>query len=557
MKTAAQPRLAAPMPSGAELSLAEAEFPHELLLENTVVGVCYLLDRRFLWANARMTQMFGYEPGQLVGESVRVLYSTQDDFEQVGDLYGHVSRDDGYTHERPLLRKNGEVLWCLISGRTIERGDPHRRSVWVLQDITDKKRAEDELRRANQRLEHTVERRTLNLRRSNQALREEIERRRATQALSVESREKYRALFRHMPLGVLVTNAEGEIVEINRTLQTYLGATARAAFDVLAQDASRVVAPDGGTRSLAALVHEHAKSAKSRRVDRFEIAWRSASGKLRHVTVVAAPMSGHGLGVAYALSDVTEQRRAREREHAEQAALAHAARLSLMGQMASALAHELGQPLNACQSYLGGLRHRLAEDLSERPELALALDKLALHLDQASDIIRNVRGFVSRHQPEVERVDLAALTQQTLALLQMQLRAAQVRVEQAPVATPALVRCHPVEIQQVLVNLLVNAIEAVQGLPPEQRVVEIAIECDCRGKASVQITDGGPGVEPALAERIFEPYFSTKATGLGMGLMICRTIVESHGGTLRLQGGRGGVGASFRFTLPVVREAPR
>ena len=553
MTAATRSPLHAPPRTKTSLRLREAEFPYELVLENTVVGICYLHDRHILWANARMAQIFGYESGKLDGQSVRLLYSTQADYEEVGRMSALSCNRPGYTHERLMATKSGELLWCLLSGRMIDPDDAHSRSVWVVQDITDRKRAGDQLRRANQRLEETIERRTLNLRRSNEALRAEVERRRAAQELSVESREKYRALFRHMPLGVLVTNAEGEIVEINRTLQTYLGAASRAAFDTLAREPHRVVAPDGSAQSLAALVGEHAKSSVARRVDRFEIGWLAATGKRRDISVVAAPMSGHGLGVAYALTDVTEQRRARDREHAQQAALAHASRLSLMGQMASALAHELGQPLNACQSYLGGLRHRLGEELADRPELAQALDKVAGHLDQASDIIRNVRGFVARHRPELENVDLVALARQTTALLDVQLRAGQVRTQLATPAATMLVRCHPVEIQQVLVNLLVNAIEAMQELPVEDRVVEIAIVAEGRAKVSVQISDAGAGVPPELAERIFEPYFTTKSSGLGMGLMICRTIVESHGGSLRLQGGRAR-GACFRFTLPVVRD---
>jgi C4-dicarboxylate-specific signal transduction histidine kinase len=304
------------------------------------------------------------------------------------------------------------------------------------------------------------------------------------------------------------------------------------------------------------MVRDHAGGVLARKVDRFEFGWLAASRKRREISVVAAPMSGHGLGVAYAFTDVTDARRAREREHAQQAALAHASRLSLMGQMASALAHELGQPLNACQSYLGGVRRRLGEELAARPELAQAVDKAIAHLDQASDIIRNVRGFVSRHRPEFEQVDLVALLQQTLTLMEVPLRAAQTRVQLAVATTVAQVLCHPVEIQQVLVNLLVNAADAMQEAAPDDRLIAINVGAEARGKLSVLISDSGPGVPVHLAERIFEPYFTTKPDGLGMGLMICRTIVESHGGSLKLGSGRGG--AAFRFTLPLARaEAAR
>jgi two-component system, LuxR family, sensor kinase FixL len=553
MPSAAKIRSPATPQARDSLRFGVTEFPYALVLENTVVGISYMRDRRFLWANARMAQIFGYEPGELDGQAVRVLYSTQADFEDVGRMFATAARRGGYTHERPMVKKNGDLLWCLISGRMIDPDDPLSPSVWVVQDITDKKRAEDQLRRSNQRLEQTVERRTLNLRRSNEALRAEVERRREAQELSVASREKYRALFRHVPLGVLVTNDEGDIVEVNRTLQSYLGASSRKALDGLVMDGARVVDHEGNTQSLARLVRNHAKGSTAGKVDRFEMAWMTTSGKRRDIAVVAAPMSGHGLGVAYAFADVTEQRQAREREHAQQAALTQAARQSLMGQMASALAHELGQPLNACQSYLGGLRHRLDEELTHRPELAQALDKAIGHLDQASDIIRNVRGFVSRHRPELEIVDLATLVQQTLSLLDIQLRAARVKVLLKRASSPTLVNCHPVEIQQVLVNLVVNAIDAMHEAAPDDRAIEIELGFESRTKVSLQVSDTGPGVPADVATRIFDPYFTTKSAGLGMGLMICRTIIESHGGALRLLSGHG-QGAIFRFTLPVARD---
>jgi two-component system, LuxR family, sensor kinase FixL len=551
---AAQRHTPSPPQTSENLQLADTKFPYEMVLSNTVVGVSYLSDRHFIWANARMAQIFGYEPGELDNRPVRMLYVTQEDYEEVGRMYGNSARHGFYTHERAMACKNGNLIWCRISGRMVEPGNRDSASVWVVQDLTDKKRAEDQLKRSNQRLEQTVQRRTLNVRRSNEALRGEIERRRAAQVLSAQSREKYRALFRGMPLGLLLADADGEIVEVNRTLQLALGASTRAMLDGVLVDSSRVLLADGTTTSMASLVQHH-RGGDSRRVTRFDMGWFAAKENRREISVVVAPISGYGLGVVFAFSDITDLRRAREREHAQQVALAHASRLSLMGQMTSALAHELGQPLTACQSYLSGLRYRLAAEFSDKPELAQALDKATAHLDQAGEIIRNVRGFVSRHRPNREPTDLQVLLTQTLALLELPLRATgvQVRVciEPAPGAGLPKVRCHPVEIQQVLVNLLMNAIEAMEPIPRALRKIEVRLAAEPRATVSVEVTDSGPGASPELATRMFEPYVTTKPEGLGMGLMICRTIVESHGGDLRLVPST--TGACFRFTLRAMR----
>jgi PAS domain S-box-containing protein len=533
------------------------DFPWPLVLDNTIVGISYMKRRRFVWANARMAEIFGYAPGELDGSPVRRLYATQEDYEDVGRLMATASPDAFVTHERGMACKDGRLIWCRISGRVLQLGASDSPSVWVVQDLSDKKRAEDELRRMNQRLEQIVERRTLNLRRTNEALRSQVERSRELQSAVLASRDKFRTLFRHMPLGVLVVDANGALSEFNRTLQTYLGETTRARMAEIVETEGRVLLADGTTTSLAALLRQRA-SAPPQRVDRFEFGWLATSGRRREIAAIAAPLTTGTGGVVFTFSDVTEAHRLREQEHEQQATLAHAARLSLMGQMASTLAHELGQPLNAAQSYITGLRLRFDDVLQERPEAQSALEKATRHLEQAAEIIRNVRSFVAREPVEFERVDLPQLVAQTVDLLEIQLRGRQTPVDVVPdpadaTSLPAA-RCHRVEIQQVLVNLVMNGLEAMDAVDPAERRITIRIALYHRGQLCVEVADRGPGVDPDFAPRIFQPYATSKANGLGMGLMIARTIVESHGGSLRQVRYRP-PGATFRFTLPVWSEA--
>ncbi len=468
--------------------------PFELVLDNTIVGVSYMRDRRFLWANARMAEIFGYVPGELIGRSVRDLYVTDDEYNDVGRMHATLSPSAFYTHERAMVRKSGELIWCRVSGRLLSDDDPNPASVWVVQDLTDRKRAEDQLKRANVRLEHAVERRTQNLRRSYEALQREIVRRQSAQLASAETREKYRALFRHIPMGVVVTNKQGDIVEANRAMQAYLAASTRGELDRLIQDETRARDAEGDT-SLAKLIRRHVPT-DTRRVERFEVAWQSNRG-LRHFSAVAAALTGHGLGAVIAFQDETAQHLAREREYEQRAALAHASRVSLMGQMATALAHELGQPLTACQSYVMGIRHRFADELRDRPELAHALEKITTHLTQAGSIIGNVRAFLSRHTPHLRSVDLKDLADRTLALLDIQLRAAGVRVMMEIEDPLPLALGRPVELQQVLVNLMVNAIDAMSSVPPARRTLTIRMSCDRKSFVAVQVSDTGLGVPPA------------------------------------------------------------
>lgn len=540
-----------------ELGRSGMDFPSQLVLENTIVGIGYMQRRRFLWANARMAEIFGYAPGELDGQLVRMLYATQEDYEDVGRMIATAVDDSFVTHERGMACKDGRLIWCGISGRVLQRGITDSPSVWVVQDLSGRKHAEDELRRVNQRLEQIVERRTLNLRRTNDALRAEVERSRTLQSAMLASRDKFRALFRHMPLGVLVVDADGTLSEFNRTLRNYLGGTTRARMSELVDAPQRVVLADGSSTSLAALVRERAAQ-QTHRVDRFEFTWRSASGRQREIAGIGAPLTTGQGGVVFTFADVTEAHRRQEHEHEQQVALAHASRLSLMGQMASALAHELGQPLNAAQSYVSGLRLRFGEMLNERPEAIAAIDKAARHLEQAADIIRNVRGFVTREPVDFERVDLRQLVERTLQLLELQVRASRAAIDFEPADEPVdrlpPARCRRVEIQQVLVNLVINALEAMGEVEVRDRRITIRIAPDTKGQLAVEVADRGPGVAPDLAARIFQPYTTSKPHGLGMGLMISRTIVESHGGSLRHVRHRP-PGATFRFTVPVWRDA--
>ena len=527
------------------LELQRHGFAPKMVLDNAIVGICFVVNRRMLWTNPRMAQILGYDEGELDGQEIRRVFASQDEYDSLGSIYRSMTRHNRHVHESRLLSKNGEVLWCMLSGRLVDAKDSGSPSVWVMQDVSDRRKAQDQLLRTAQRLEQTVAQRTRSLQRSNAALHTEVERRRAAQVLSLQSREKYRSLFRRLPLGVLVTNLRGEVVEYNPSLQRSVGAPTKAGFEAAIHDPARVRVA-GQAQALLGLLHAHATGDGPREAS-FDFVWLTRSGRPRDISVVAAPLKGEAPGFIYTFTDVTERLRLREREQQQRDALAHADRVALMGQMASALAHELGQPLNACQSYVTGLRMRLAEMPPQAKDLVFAVDKIGAQLAQAGEIIHNVRGFVTRQPALMAKTRLIEVIERTLGLLAVQFRSAAVK----PTITiePGLpeVICNPVEIQQVLVNLLVNALDAMRAVPAGQRALELRVR---RGRASllsVTVSDAGEGIPPLTAKRLFEPYFTTKPAGLGMGLMICRTIIEAHGGSIRHVPSK--TGTSFRFTL--------
>jgi len=525
---------------------------YEQVFDNALVGICFMQQRRFLRINARMEEMLGYAQGELLGQSVRAVYARQEDFDEVGRVIETFPSTNRYVHERPLVAKDGSLLWCLISGRMIDPQDPETTSVWIVQDMSAKKQAEDQLARSNQRLEQIVQSRTLNLQKTNAALKLEVERRRESERAMIESREKYRVLIRNIPLGIVITDGSGEIVEINPAMQGFFGASDLDAFTRMAAHTSCVVLGDGATMNLRDLI-QTCSPPVTRRVEHMTARWMAPDGKPRWFDVAGVRVPVRDLGCAIVFLDRTEQRRARAREHAQQQQLAHATRLSMMGQFASALAHELGQPLNACISYAAGIEHRLGPELQKRPDAQEALSRIQLHLHQAGDVVKNVRAFVAKHRPEDEEIDLAALVHGTVDLLQLQLREAAVVVKLRIAEDLPRLRGTRVELQQVLVNLLANAIDAMRGAGTRNPQIEVRVSRLPRQRVRLIVTDNGPGVPEAMRESVFQPYTTTKAGGLGMGLMMCRTIVESHGGDLLIDPKRKR-GAAFRATLPVEKN---
>lgn len=527
-----------------------------LVLENTAVGIAYMRHRHFIWANARMAEIFGYAPEELNDQSVRVLYTCEEDYEAVNRLMQGNPASGFYTHERALLKKDGSQVWCKVSGRILEPGNPDSPSVWVVQDHSEKKQAVDALKRLNQQLEQTVANRTVNLRRTNWALTNEIERRRQLQELAIETREKYRALFRHLPIGALVANGKGEITEINRTLQIALGAVSPRLVKILSKDETRIRLPSGQQTSLAALIRYKANKTRQL-VHRFAFTWKHPRGDQQELLAIAAPLANNKRGVVFTISDITEQKKQQQHELEQQAAVAHAARLSLMGEMATSLAHEIGQPLNASQSYLSGVRNHIAQhnalDKNVREELSNALDKASSHLEQAGQIVRNIRNFISQQQSEPSPIKIKQLIEQTLDLLELPLRSANVTVEIEfdklyTQASPTIYG-QAIEIQQVLINLIINAIDAMADLEPDKKRIDIRVFLRSIHELTLDIIDQGPGIPSKILPKLFDPYITTKKSGLGMGLMISRNIIEWHGGKLHLQSSPDGT--CFRFTLPI------
>ncbi|HSI35855.1 MAG TPA: ATP-binding protein, partial [Tepidisphaeraceae bacterium] len=248
--------------------------------------------------------------------------------------------------------------------------------------------------------------------------------------------------------------------------------------------------------------------------------------------------------------DVTPRREAEEASRGLQTQVAHLLRLNLLSQIASGLAHEINQPLTAISNFVGAAV-RLHEDGKLSTDRgADILREIASQAHRAGEIVRRLRNFIRGKPAELAPTDLNVMVSDALGLLSHELSASRVKARLEPGARIPKLRVDAVQIQQVLVNLIQNAIDAMREVPPDRRRLTIATIASI-GQVIVRVTDSGPGIAPANLEHVFESFFSTKDHGLGMGLNISRSIVESHGGSLTAANAAEGTGAVFEFVLPI------
>jgi signal transduction histidine kinase len=248
-----------------------------------------------------------------------------------------------------------------------------------------------------------------------------------------------------------------------------------------------------------------------------------------------------------------ERKQAEAERRATLAQLTIASRRNMMGELVASLAHEVNQPLGAILSNLGGLARLLSRNNPE-PAMALAAVNNAIEdTKRAAEIIRRVRFMFKAHPEHKRAIGIGALAGEVVNLIASEatLRKIRVLVEVSPVVKRVI--GDRVQLQQCLLNLLMNALDAITESKSEQREITIKIAPDKRGWVGVTVHDTGAGIDPSVASRLFEPFVTTKSNGMGLGLLVTRSIVENHGGKIWASPNPD-CGTTFTFTLPLVRR---
>ncbi|HET8700487.1 MAG TPA: ATP-binding protein [Nitrococcus sp.] len=259
--------------------------------------------------------------------------------------------------------------------------------------------------------------------------------------------------------------------------------------------------------------------------------------------------SGILLGAVSMLMDITERKEAAEEQYRLRSALAHMGRLGLAGEMAAGIAHEVNQPLTAIVNYSEACLNLLRSGQADTEMLIAAIAQVAEQGRRAGEIIRRLRSFIRKAPLRREPTELRALIDETIGFLAAEIKKGKIHLRLELAESLPQVTIDPIQIQQVLVNLMRNSLEAMSGPGIDQRELTIRAESAAGGEIMVTLCDTGPGFADGVRERLFDPFMTTMPQGMGLGLPLSKSIIEAHGGRL-WAAPNAGAGATFHFTLP-------
>jgi two-component system sensor histidine kinase DctS len=353
-------------------------------------------------------------------------------------------------------------------------------------------------------------------------------------------------------VGIRARDLEGRLVYVNKAMADMVGYAPEELVGLLPP--MPYWAPDEIEQTMQRHLRNMAGLAPR---DGYESRWRHRDGTPVDVMVFEAPFvdaKGQQIGWMASILNTTERKRMEDRERRQTETMAHHARLTMLGEVASTLAHELNQPLSAIASYNAGLQNALGgrDDLPERIHTALL--RQGEQATQAGRIVRRIREFLTRREPQREPCLVGDIIASGVNLLRKDLARHQVELKVLPGEALPEVEADPILIEQVVVNLVRNACDALQGSSTQPRRIQVASQRVAGGFVKVSVHDNGPGLNGQGVEVLCAPFHTTKPEGMGMGLAICRSIVELHYGAMDAGLSHLG-GAVFSFTLPAVHHS--
>jgi len=473
---------------------------------------------RITLVNRKACELFGYPEHELLGK----------DFFAACQPPGFAGRSRILFEEALGGREEG---FSLLEGPVLTRDGHHRRVFWRNQFLHDQSGAINGVLSAG----------------------EDVTEQRETENQLRQAEEELRLIFQRAPVGMATLAAshgiDGHYLSVNQALCAMLGYTEG---EMLARSVREVTPPEDIDETIRQfrLVLSGGDTVK------YEKRFIHKNGSMVHALVHLSVISDHDGRPQLVISQIldrTDVVLAEMEARKQREKLAHVARLGTLGEMAAGIAHELNQPLAAIANYTQACQRLVAAGDMDAEELDQVLGRVTAQARRAGDVIQRLRAFVRRHTPDRRHRDARELIHEILPLVEMDCRSHEVDLQLELQQDLPRVQVDGIQLQQVLLNLTRNAVEAMNACAPEARRMLIRTRELNEDEVELAVQDTGPGVPDPLLEQLFEPFFTTKAEGMGLGLSLSRSIIEAHGGTLRYDSGPDG-GSIFRIKLPTAPE---
>ena len=460
-----------------------------------------------VWVSDKVRELFQFQPGtSITYEEFQDRIHGEDRALRDTAVQRAIKTQSGYEIEYRILLPDGTVRW--IGGRARCVGDEEgtlTRLLGVSMDITERK----------------------------------------------EAQELFKLATEASPSGTLLVNDQGRIVLVNAHIEELFGYER----EELIGKPVKVLVPERFAAEHVARRAEFLVAPKVRPADVVgEVSARRKDGTEFPVEVGLNPIqTPHGTLVLATVVDISARKLAQEEARRQHEQINLLTRVSLLGEMSASLAHELNQPLSAIITNANAGMRSIDKGKEDTGTLREILVDVEADGRRAHDIIRNVRNTIKKSHPTRRRINLNELVTKVAHFVRPDAVAYSCEVETSLAKDLPVIEGDPVQIQQVLVNLVSNALDAMRQTPADRRKVEISTAGNGDNEVRLSVRDHGTGIRTEVHERLFDRFFTTKEQGLGMGLAIVRSIVESHGGDIQAENVAGG-GARFYFTLPVKKK---